>query len=597
MRAEADSDDVRNRDSQPHAKEVEEIVRIADIHRGYCLVLGSRTGWMAREIARQTQMKVIGIENDEAFVNAARQQIDQAGQYGRVCIHQGASGAPAYASSLFNLIVSESMFDSGNLPVSIGEIRRLLRPGGRAVLAIKGLSSAEWKIVERDLDEGAGAWTHMYANPANTACSDERRLNGRLSLQWFGQPGPRDMVDRHHRTVPPLFSAGRLFIPGDNRVIAVDAYNGTVLWNVEIPDSRRVGALRDCGNMVAAREAFYVVTRNRCLVLDAKDGTLRSTFITPPMKDEQPRKWGYVAHVGDQLIGTTTHPGASRTGHSRRIIDETYYDFISMVTSDSIFAVNRYNGKELWHYRAHGGAITNPSIAIADGKVFFIESKNPTTLNEKSGRKSLADLLSAKGACLVAIDATTGEETWRRDVDLSSIQHQLFVAVADQKIVIVGSRNQPTNNGKEGVWFDILCYDVERGEPLWTASQNQQKASGGSHGEQDQHPVIVNGTIYVEPFAYRLSDGQRRPEWKMIRGGHGCGTVSASASACFFRADNPTMCDLTTGRLTKVTQVSRPGCWINMIPAGGLLLIPEASSGCVCDFPIQSSMAFAPAED
>ena len=57
------------------------------------------------------------------------------------------------------------------------------------------------------------------------------------------------------------------------------------------------------------------------------------------------------------------------------------------------------------------------------------------------------------------------------------------------------------------------------------------------------------------------------------------------------------MCDLATGKNSKVTKVSRPGCWINIIPAGGLLLIPEASSGCTCDFPIQSSMALIPIGD
>ncbi|HRX81825.1 MAG TPA: hypothetical protein P5307_22305 [Pirellulaceae bacterium] len=71
--------------------------------------------------------------------------------------------------------------------------------------------------------------------------------------------------------------------------------------------------------------------------------------------------------------------------------------------------------------------------------------------------------------------------------------------------------------------------------------------------------------------------------------------MSTSASTVFFRAANPTMCHLATGKNSKFTQVSRPGCWINTIPAGGLLMIPEASSGCTCDFPIQASMVFAPA--
>ena len=54
------------------------------------------------------------------------------------------------------------------------------------------------------------------------------------------------------------------------------------------------------------------------------------------------------------------------------------------------------------------------------------------------------------------------------------------------------------------------------------------------------------------------------------------------------------MSDLATGQRSKVTTVSRPGCWINMIPANGMLLIPEASSGCTCDLAIQTSMAFVP---
>ncbi|MHC4800017.1 MAG: T9SS type A sorting domain-containing protein, partial [Planctomycetota bacterium] len=40
-----------------------------------------------------------------------------------------------------------------------------------------------------------------------------------------------------------------------------------------------------------------------------------------------------------------------------------------------------------------------------------------------------------------------------------------------------------------------------------------------------------------------------------------------------------------------ITTVSRPGCGITIIPAGGLLNIPESSSGCTCNFGIQTSMA------
>ncbi len=590
---------VRGADSAAEPQQtaiVSQILQRAGTRRGYCLVLGNQTGWMAQEIARQTQLTVVGLDSDPSRVDALRRRLDEAGLYGRVSIHHGPVEKTPYAANLFNVIVSESMFESGRLPCSTAEIKRLLQPGGTAILATSDMAADRWKVITNEPLQDAGSWTHMYADTANTACSGDRHLNGKLTLQWFGQPGPREMVDRHHRTVPPLFAAGRLFVPADNRVIAVDAYNGTVLWNVAVPESRRVGALRDCGHMVAAEDVVYVAARDRCLGFDAADGTCRMAVQLPPREDNEPRHWGYVARVENLLFGSTTRPGASRTGHSRRMIDETYYDFVPMVTSDSVFAVDRHNGQLHWCYRPPKGAILNSSITIGGGQMFFIESNNAATLAQSTGRSTLDQMLRAQGAYLVAIGTETGKETWRRHVKLGELEHQLFMAYANQKIMIVGSRNQTREDNEQAVWFDIHCHDATDGTHLWATSQNQQKAAGGSHGEQDQHPIIVDGTIFVEPFAYDLASGRRRKDWKLDRGGHGCGTVSASATACFFRADNPTMCDLATGQQQKVNLVSRPGCWINMIPAGGLLLIPEASSGCVCDFPIQSSMAFAPAE-
>ena len=44
----------------------------------------------------------------------------------------------------------------------------------------------------------------------------------------------------------------------------------------------------------------------------------------------------------------------------------------------------------------------------------------------------------------------------------------------------------------------------------------------------------------------------------------------------------------------RLTSVTRPGCWLNTIAAGGLILIPESSSGCTCAYPLQTSIAFVP---
>jgi hypothetical protein len=53
--------------------------------------------------------------------------------------------------------------------------------------------------------------------------------------------------------------------------------------------------------------------------------------------------------------------------------------------------------------------------------------------------------------------------------------------------------------------------------------------------------------------------------------------------------------DLARGEVRQLTAETRPGCWINLIPACGLLLAPEASSGCTCNFAVQTSLALIPA--
>jgi hypothetical protein len=39
----------------------------------------------------------------------------------------------------------------------------------------------------------------------------------------------------------------------------------------------------------------------------------------------------------------------------------------------------------------------------------------------------------------------------------------------------------------------------------------------------------------------------------------------------------------------------RPGCWINVIPAGGIVLAPNGSTGCACNYLNESWFALQPA--
>ena len=567
------------------------ILSESGITQGYCLVLGSGDGRLALQLAARSELKIIVVEPDAEKVAAARRLLDASGVYGRVAVHQRPIGGELpYTDYLFNLVVGEALATGKRVAGDREEIERMLRPGG----GVAFLSMSEGGMVRREPLEGVGEWSHMYANPANTVCSSDERVRGTMALQWFGRPGPRELIDRHHRTVAPLWKDGRLFIPGDDRIYAVDAYNGTPLWEVEIEDSRRVAAFRDSSYMSAGEGVLYVARDDTCLALNASTGYIEQTYQVPAAPDGKPRDWGYVANAEKLLVGSGVKPDASRRTLGLDTINEAaYYDFREAVTSDFVYAFDPDTEQHAWTYASEQGAILNPTITIGGGTMFFVESHNPETLNKPSGRNKLSDLLSG-GADLVALDMRRGEVLWRGGGEFTTAEHNLYACYAEGKLVVVGSRNGANQAGAPRVMFDVHVFNAETGESAWSATQTQSTEIGGSHGEQDLHPVIVGTTLYCEPRAYELHTG-KTVDWGWSQGHRrGCGTISASASAFFYRQSNPTMFDLTSGVQSPVTTTTRPGCWVNMIPAGGLLLIPEASSGCTCNYAVQTSLAFLP---
>jgi hypothetical protein len=282
-------------------------------------------------------------------------------------------------------------------------------------------------------------------------------------------------------------------------------------------------------------------------------------------------------------------PGASRKTHSVATIREgTYFDNRPAVTSNSLFAIDRKSGANRWQYVPKSGSLLNPTLTLAEGKAFFLESRNPETLKSKSGRSTYTEFAEANGADLVALDLSTGKETWRQPLEFPRGLQNSSLLSAKGRLVLQYSRNEKT------VRYDTRAFDTNSGNLLWSQTQDNRNRAGGDHGEQDHHPVIIGNKLIIEPLAYDLETGKRLPEYDLRRNGHGCGTMSASASSLYFRASNPTEYLLKERRLRRITTISRPGCWINIIPAGGLVLIPEASSGCTCNFAIQASMAFLP---
>jgi hypothetical protein len=142
----------------------------------------------------------------------------------------------------------------------------------------------------------------------------------------------------------------------------------------------------------------------------------------------------------------------------------------------------------------------------------------------------------------------------------------------------------------------LVALSARTGKRLWAKDANYR-----------HRPVVIGDIVLAEPWAFDLKTGEQRVRrhplsgadtpWQFLRPGHHCGAISASPHMLLMRSGFTAYYDLHDDSGIRHFAGHRPGCWINAIPADGLVLAPEASAGCVCLFPIVCSLALEPRAD
>jgi outer membrane protein assembly factor BamB len=579
--------------------------------KGYCLDLGCGDGSLAAAIAKQTGMTVIAVQPDAKKAAAARDRLRRAGLYGaRVVVHEVPLDKLPYPPFVFNLIVSQRTLTTGELPPDAKAVRRVLRPSGgtlwlgqigtvsdgltkekmTAWLKSGGLAKAVvtdamglWAVLRREPIPGGGAWTHQYADPANTACSDDTALKRPVEMQWYGRPGPRRMFDRHAMAHSPLCFDGHLFTLAEGLLIAQDAYNGTIRWSAELGMLRpRINIPRDSGYMASNGRNVYIAAAEKCYVLPVKTGKRRRSFFVPKLKDGTQMQWGYVAVADGTLFGSGVRPGRfyrrGRGPHHDKVTGK--------VCSDFLFAYGARSRQLLWMY---GGVVVNSSITVADGRVYFVENRQPEVIKGKDR------IISEQGEMrVVALDAQTGKKVWETPVTYKGPGAALFGQYGDGLYVAV----RGVLWGRHHVQQDVYAYDGKTGKLVWSTTL---KTGHGHHGAHRRKGMIVGDLFVQDPVGLELKTGKQLWQMKVRTK---CGNLSASAHYLMGRYWHHAMLslkDLAAGNqesaVDRLTSVSRPGCWISTISAGGMVLAPEASTGCACYFPSHASMGFISKEE
>ncbi len=556
-------------------KTAEAILQRTGVTKGYCLDIGCGDGLLARELALRTQLHVIAIDSNPDNVRHARENLFLEGLLGaRVTVLQRDLANTELPSYFADLIVSQRSLTQGIDAGTQAEAKRLQRPFGGQICWRRG---AKWVVTQREGLPGSGSWTHQYADPANTVNSGDSLVKNRLKVLWY-----RDfdfaIPSRHGRAPAPLAKDGRLFHEGINGLLAVDAYNGHELWRYDVPNVLKaydgdelMGVSGTGSNICLGGDSVFIRHGSRCLRLDAKNGSLIGEYQTPLPKDASSDRrpdWGYIAWVEGVLFGSTanaehvvTYRFVNRGGDMTKQLTE----------STSLFAINTHDGEPLWSYTAKS-SIRHNAIAIADGKVFLID--RPLALFDREKRPKSKVQPPGK---LVALDARTGQLVWAGKQDAFGT---MLAASATHHIVLMCY--QPTRfrlDSERG--GRMAAYQSQSGEPLWDIE-----------AKYASRPTLNDRTIYTQGGAWDLLTGKEVP-FEFERS-YGCGILASSKNMLLFRSATLGYYDLSGARETIDYGGIRPGCWINALPVGGLVLLPDATSGCRCSYLNKTWIALEP---
>lgn len=420
------------------------------------------------------------------------------------------------------------------------------------------------------------------------------------------------MVNRHDGAVGPLATNGRLFVQGETTILAYDAYNGLFLWKYDNPKALRTGVFQNQNpaNLAASDDRLFHFVDDQCFELNAETGDVVRIHRLPAKYDNNQFEWGYVATQEGLLLGAVTIRKELEAKQRRR--GKTTED-----ATDSLFAIDLNSGDHLWLYE--GQSISHHTIAISADSLYFIDSSITTEqrlailLEDKTRLQSLAgsELELAKNRALatdvreaVALDIRMGKPRWNVSVDVTDCSDigaggGKLSLLYQNNVLLLGGANANGHYWKQFVAGEftqrrMVALSASDGHKLWARDANYKG-----------RPITIGDRILAEPWSYDLYTGEQQMRthpltgqevpWSLMRTGHHCGVMTGCDSGMLlFRSGDTAFYDLTADVGAQHFAGHRLGCWINAIPANGLVMIPEASAGCVCQFSIASTIVLEP---
>ncbi len=618
-------------------EKAEALVEAAGVGLGYAVVLGLEQGRLVEELARRSELHVVAVDGDADRVAAVRQRLEQAGLYGtQATVVVGDPLTYPLPPYLARLIVSEdpeALWQRAEPSALAQKVFQTLRPyGGTACWWGVSVAAGELQeLVQEDQEAfagarlrtiedhdivlltrsgpvpGAGDWSHPGANAANTGASYDS-LQPPLTVLWFD-------THRWHKGWWPSatgyqearVAGGRLVILEAGLLRAVDVYTGRTLWEIEVPMGAEAFPDDPAVRETAHRHGGPQFQREG--PLDRLPPLLDATTQLVVVEDAIFVTKGSVCRVYDPATGEPAQrhridlPG---DGGAQWNALRVWRDYLVGGSENLLFVVDRRTGEPIWQVEFDRRGF---SLAVGGGKVFCAELVSPRRGEDP-----------AKDGMTRAFDIATGELVWSRKGGASPRYNEVAIHRYDKDMVW---RRQGGDGLRYSRAHDLLVtpagfYRAGDGQIVMRLNdtkfqiRRQVERFGGGVELEDRRWTQLPGFIAGEKLVSVFEGGRYGSPYHVflhdIPSGEpigeplhwdrrGCTSLRAGANLLTTRyQSNSAWIDLATGEMTQFLSV-RPGCRLNnnMLPADGVLSMPNFSGGCSCNYsPL--SVGFVPAQ-
>ena len=543
----------RAADQQQAAAIAETLLKHVAVNRGLCVMIGQDPD-VVMELVHASELLVL-VREPDSKTRARLQQAATAAGVGidRLVIQSGSPERIPCADRMVDAVVAS--------PGSVGksEALRALRPEG--ILVRHG--TGQTTVQQRPPQKGAGEWTHWEHGPDNNPVSEDSVIKAPYMTQFMAGP--------FYIGMPSVTTAagGRTFLAIGhiahhrrewkqlNTLIARNGYNGTILWQRQLPE----GYLVHRSAFIATRETFYMIDQASCRLLDPQTGREQGRIRIPGLVGE----WKWMVKRGNVLFAlsgpkdsgvVTTKGDRSFGGWSWSDLSRGYYSkpHVPWGFGNALAAYDLKTRKVLWTHREQKPIDSRAMTLGQDKMMLYCPGKHLRCLEVSSGKvlwtntdKKVLGLIEEPGK---GLSSTPGFRS-------------ACLSVFTPDAVIIQGQTR----------MNVVAISTADGYLLWT----KKKVTNNPNAIFVDGRVILGvgekGThVAIEPTTGRVIEDLG---FKKVA----CTRLTASSDSFFVRGEGTLRYDRKSKK-PGVDGSIRPACNDGALPANGLLYLGPWQCDC-----------------